>query len=268
MCGCSSRGAWMVLCIGATVLGAGVATGMLGGAGRAGAARMAAAALADDTEPPVVTPGQPASDRPTPAPSDAIVLFDGTSLDAWQAEKGGAAGWKVEGVAGGSMTIEPGTGSIVTKRSFGDAQFHIEFATPKEVSGEGQGRGNSGVYLQGRYEVQVLDSYENKTYFNGQCAAIYGQHPPLVNACRKPGEWQTYDIIFTAPKFGADGKVTTPARITVLHNGVLVQNNVEATNPTATAQDGPLMLQDHNNRGRYRNIWVRQLSAATAGAAK
>ena len=197
-------------------------------------------------------------------PADAIVLFDGKDLSKWKGEKGGEARWRVEdGVA-----IVNGTGSIATKEEFGDCQLHVEWATPAAVKGEGQGRGNSGVYLQGRYEVQVLDSYKNKTYYHGQAGAVYKQYAPLVNACRKPGEWQTYDIVYHAPRFDADGSVTKRATITVLHNGVLIQDHVEilgATNPAGApkyavhAMKQPLLFQDHGNPVRYRNIWIRPL---------
>lgn len=205
-------------------------------------------------EPKVVTPGEG-----TAPPSDAIVLFDGTNLDAW---KGGDK-WKI---ADGIATV--GGGSIETKQKFGDMQLHIEWASPAVVKGNGQGRGNSGVYIMGKYEVQILDSYENKTYFDGQAGSIYKQHPPLVNATRKPGEWQAYDIIFHAPKFADDGKVAKPATITVLHNGVLVQDHfeleggtsyIEAPKYTKHPEKLPISLQDHGNPTRFRNIWVREL---------
>ncbi len=222
----------------------------------------APAPAAPDKEPVVVTPA-PAAEKPTPAPSDAIVLFDGTNLDQWNHADGKPASWTPEGKAGGSLTCKPGSGSILTKQKFGDAQIHVEFATPTPAQGEGQGRGNSGVYIQNRYEVQVLDSYENKTYFNGQCGAVYLQHAPLVNACRKPGEWQTYDIVFHAPKFDGGGKLQAPGHLTVIHNGILIQDNVEITEPTGGGEkgtgDGPIHLQDHGNTVRYRNIWVRPL---------
>jgi 3-keto-disaccharide hydrolase len=213
--------------------------------------------------PSVVDPG-PAG-PPVPAPSDAVVLFDGKDLSLWEDGKGGPAGWKV---GNGYMEVVAKTGSIRTKRGFGDCQLHIEWATPSAVSGEGQERGNSGVFLMDTYEVQVLDSYDNRTYADGQAAAIYGQYPPLVNASRKPGEWQAYDIVFHAPRFGADGEVLEPARMTVFHNGVLVHDNDELTGPTAHkarppykahADKLPLSLQDHGNPVRYRNVWVREL---------
>jgi hypothetical protein len=210
--------------------------------------------------PPVVTPGVG-----TAAPSDAIILFDGTNLNEWTNGKGEAAGWTV---SDGCITVKPGTGIIKTKRGFGDCQLHIEWRAPAEVKGEGQGRGNSGVFLQDRYEVQVLDSYDNKTYSNGQTGSIYKQSIPLVNACRKPGEWQTYDIIFMAPRFSENGRIAIPARITVLHNGVLIQNNVEIRGTTpfiglpeyiSHGMKEPISLQDHGNPVSYRNIWIREL---------
>jgi hypothetical protein len=208
---------------------------------------------AEDKEPKVIDPGPP--------PSDAIVLFDGKDLSKWKSERGGDVRWKLEE---GAMVVN-GTGSILTKEEFGDVQLHIEWATPAEVKGNSQERGNSGVYLQGRYEIQVLDSWNNKTYFNGQAGAFYGHSAPLVNASRKPGEWQIYEIIFHTPKTGADGKVE-PGSFTVLHNGVLVQDHTPVKGDATTAakfqgivQKGPLMLQDHGNPVRFRNIWLRPL---------
>src|SRR5579872_2972446 len=209
------------------------------------------------TEPAAVDPGPMGG-----PPSDAIVLFDGKDLSNWKALKGGGeAKWKVED---GHAEVN-GTGYIASKQEFGDMQLHIEWASPAEVKGEGQGRGNSGVYLQGRYEIQVLDSYQNKTYFNGQAGALYGHAAPLVNACRKPGEWQAYDIIFHPPLKTEDG-TAHPGSVTVLHNGVLIQDHtvVNAEPTTAAAfsgavAKGPLVLQDHGNPVRYRNIWVRPL---------
>ena len=209
--------------------------------------------------PGTVDPGRPG--RP---PSDAIVLFDGKDLSGWRG-RGGEPEWKV---ADGAMTVVPGTGNLTTKRGFGDVQLHIEWRTPAEIVSESQGRGNSGVFLMGLYEVQVLDSWQNPTYVNGQAASVYKQHVPLVNASRGPGEWQTYDTIFTAPRFDADGGLESPATVTVLHNGVLVQNHVTLEGPTvfrgapryeAHADRLPLMLQDHRNHVSYRNIWVREL---------
>ena len=213
--------------------------------------------------PPVIDPG-PAG-QPVAAPSDAVVLFDGKDLSSWEDGKGGPANWKVEG---GYMEVVAKTGSIRTKKGFGDCQLHVEWMTPSTVLGEGQERGNSGVFLMDIYEVQVLDSYDNGTYADGQAAAIYGQYPPLFNASRKPGEWQTYDIVFHRPRFGTDGQLVEPARLTVFHNGVLVHDNDVLTGPTAHkarppykahADKLPLSLQDHGNPVRYRNIWLREL---------
>jgi hypothetical protein len=206
-------------------------------------------------EPRVIDPGPP--------PSDAIVLFDGKDLSQWKSSKGGPAKWMLEN---GYAEIN-GTGSIQTAKEFGDCQLHVEWATPSQVKGQGQGRGNSGILLQGLYEVQVLDSYQNKTYFHGQAGAVYKQYAPLVNACRKPGEWQTYDIIFHAPRFDTNGAVLSAATVTVLQNNVLVQDNVEIKGQTHLAipkytahpLKQPLVLQDHKNPVRYRNIWIREL---------
>ena len=217
-------------------------------------------------------------DRPTPRvvkppanvwtiapPADATALFAGTDLSRWEKDGGGAAAWKVEN---GYMEVVPNAGGIASRDRFGDAQVHVEWMAPLPAVGESQERGNSGVFLMGRYEVQVLDSYENVTYADGQAAAIYGQYPPLVNASRPPGEWQTYDIVFHRPRFDAAGKATSPARMTVIHNGVLVQDNVVLSGPTAHQKRPPyekhddrlaLSLQDHGTRVRYRNIWVRDL---------
>jgi hypothetical protein len=214
---------------------------------------LTAAEPKNETEPKKIDPGPP--------PSDAIVLFDGKDLSPWKNENGGDAKWKVED---GVATVN-GTGSIITKEEFGDVQLHVEWASPAQVKGEGQGRGNSGVYLQGRYEIQVLDSYTNKTYFNGQAGAFYLHNAPLVNACRKPGEWQTYDIVFHTPKAASDGKVE-PGSFTVLHNGVLIQDHIPVKGDATTAAKfsgvvpkGPLVLQDHGNPVRFRNIWIRPL---------
>jgi hypothetical protein len=218
--------------------------------------------------PPVIEPGT-ASTQETPgrAPSDAVVLFDGKDLSQWAATDNGPAKWKVEN---GYFEVVPKTGYIHTREAFGDCQLHVEFAEPNPPKGESQGRGNSGVFLQGLYETQVLDSYQNKTYADGQAAASYGQYPPLVNASRPPGHWQIYDIVFHGPRFDASGKLTRPARETVFHNGVLVQDNVELTGPTAhgerppykaTPEKLPLALQDHGDPVRYRNIWIRELKS-------
>jgi len=206
-------------------------------------------------EPPVVTPGEGCG----APPSDAIILFDGKDLSEWE----GGENWIVEN--GYAIAQKNG---ITSKKKFGDIQLHLEFATPEKIEGSGQGRGNSGVYLMGRYEVQILDSYQNPTYYDGQCGAIYKQHPPLVNASRKPGEWQTYDIIFTAPRFDKDGKLLKPAYVTVIHNGVVVQNHFEIEGTTAWdappkyaphAEKEPIHIQFHGNPVKFRNIWVREL---------
>jgi hypothetical protein len=217
----------------------------------------------DRPQPAVVDPG-PAG-PPVPPPSDAIVLFDGTDLSRWRAANGGPAPWKV---VDGAVEVVAHTGSLVTRDSFGDVQLHVEWATPEVVAGEGQERGNSGVYLMDLYELQVLDSYENPTYPDGQAGSIFGQFPPLVNASRGPGEWQSYDIVFHAPRFDNAGGLVAPARITVFHNGVLVQDDVELTGPTAFQKRPPyefhsprlpISLQDHEFPVRYRNIWLREL---------
>ena len=218
---------------------------------------------ADRPQPRVVTP--PANQWTVAPPADAIVLFGGADLSKWKKDDERAAGWKVES---GYMEVIPGAGGIVTRDGFGDAQLHVEWASPVPAEGESQDRGNSGVFLMGRYEVQVLDSYKNITYPDGQAAAVYGQFPPLVNASRPPGEWQTYDIVFHRPRFDAAGKVTQPARMTVLHNGILVHDNVVLSGPTAHqrrppyekhADRLPVSLQDHGTRVRFRNIWIRDL---------
>lgn len=207
--------------------------------------------------PTVVTPGEGHK-----APSDAIILFNGKDLNQWKG-KDGAPQWQVKN---GAVTVVGGTGDIETKQEFGDIQLHIEWKTPKKVESEGQGRGNSGIFLQGRYELQVLDSYENATYVNGQAGSIYKQTPPLVNATKAPGEWQVYDVIYRAPKFSG-GELVSPARITVLLNGVLIQDNTEIQGTTeyigapkvVPHGKGPLKLQDHGNPVSFRNIWVREL---------
>jgi hypothetical protein len=209
--------------------------------------------------PDVVTPGEDGA-----PPSDAIVLFDGTDLSAWSHEDGSDAGWRVED---GAMTVVPGTGDIRTRQGFGNVQLHIEWRTPAEVSGEGQGRGNSGIFFMERYELQVLDSYGNRTYPNGQAGSIYKQHIPLVNASRGPGEWQSYDAVFTAPRFDPDGTLASPAYMTVFHNGVIIHNHVELQGSTvfiglpeyeAHGDRAPILLQDHGNPVSYRNIWIRE----------
>jgi Domain of Unknown Function (DUF1080) len=217
-----------------------------------------------DTPPPVVTPAATFSDG-AGAPADAIVLFDGKDLSKWKSENGGEPKWTL---AGGAMQVNGG--GLMTREEFGDIQLHLEWASPSEVKGDGQGRGNSGVYFQGRYEIQVLDSYQNPTYPNGQASSFYGHSAPLVNASRKPGEWQTYDIVFRAPKPMADGKVQ-PGSFTVFHNGMLVQDHIPIPGAATTsakftgvAPTGPIMLQDHGNPVRYRNIWLRKLAPAPA----
>jgi len=211
-------------------------------------------------EPKVVKPGK----NDNNAPADAIVLFDGSSIDAWQHSDGSAVKWDV---SDGVMTVAKGTGGIFTKDNFGDCQLHLEWRSPSVIEGEGQGRGNSGVFFQNRYEVQVLDSYNNRTYSNGQAGSIYKQHMPLVNAMRPTGEWQTYDIIFKAPIFNKDGIKTSSGYLTVIHNGVVIQNHSEIKGTTEyigfpkneAHGDGPIQLQDHSNPVSYRNIWLRKL---------
>jgi hypothetical protein len=211
----------------------------------------------------IIQPGATNSD----APSDAIVLFNGTDANEWSDLQGNPTKWIVKD---GALYSVRGAGMIKTKRKFGNFQLHIEWKTPSDVSGESQGRGNSGVYLQDLYEVQVLDSYNNRTYRNGQAGSLYKQYPPLVNVCKKPGEWQTYDIIYTAPTFGNDSTIyVTPPRVTVLQNGVLVQNNSALRGPTEyigipeyfIRKHGPgsIELQDHGNPVAYKNIWIREL---------
>ena len=205
-------------------------------------------------EPPIITPGKDGG-----PPSDAVVLFDGKDLSAWEHGEN----WQVEdGVA------IVGRGDIKTKQGFGDCQLHIEWSAPTKVEGSGQGRGNSGVFLMDTYEVQVLDSYDNETYFDGQAGAIYKQTPPMANAMRPPGEWNVYDVIWTAPRFSEDGALASPAYITLLHNGIIVLNHFELEGDTpfnrppqynAHADKLPIRLQDHGNPVRYRNIWVREI---------
>jgi hypothetical protein len=218
--------------------------------------------------PPVITPGTESSqDRPGRPPSDAIVLFDGSSLGKWETVLKGQIAepkWKVEN---GYVEVVPGTGGIRTKEKFGDIQLHVEWAAPAEIKGTSQARGNSGILLMTRYEIQVLDSYDSLTYADGQAASIYGQKPPLVNACRPPGQWQTYDIVFEAPKFEGD-KLLKPAYVTVFQNGVVMHNRQEITGTTPHAKVGtytphgaeePLELQNHGSLVRFRNIWIRRL---------
>jgi hypothetical protein len=212
-----------------------------------------------EPEPRVVTPGNNGT-----APSDAIVLFGGKDLTQWVDLNGNAPKWEVKD---GNFTVVKGTGDIRTKQLFGDVQLHIEWRTPAKVESEGQGRGNSGIFFQERYELQVLDSYKNRTYSNGQAGSIYKQTPPLVNATKGPGEWQTYDVVFIAPKFNSDGTLKSAGRITVFHNGVLIQHNTEVQGTTeyigkpkvVAHEKASLKLQDHGNPVSYRNIWIREL---------
>jgi hypothetical protein len=215
---------------------------------------------------PVMTPGECSTqDHVGAPPSDATILFDGKDLTKWRTADGGPAKWRA---GDGYFEVVPGAGDMYTRDAFGDCQLHLEWATPNPPRGEDQDRGNSGVFLMGLYEVQVLDSYHSKTYADGQTGAIYGQYPPLVNACRPPGQWQTYDIIFHGPRFREDGNLARPAFATVLQNGVLVQDHTQITGPTAhnkrlgyrqTPEKLPMKLQDHHHPVRYRNIWVREL---------
>ncbi|MFC1736158.1 DUF1080 domain-containing protein [Candidatus Hydrogenedentota bacterium] len=222
-------------------------------------------------QPRIVTPGTESSEKDAGrAPSDAIVLFDGTDLRAWTGKEGDAL-WKVEN---GYMEVVPGTGDILTRDPLGDCQLHLEWMAPAKVEGDSQERGNSGVFLMGVYEVQVLDCFDNPTYADGATAGIYGQTPPLVNACRKPGEWQSFDIIWIGPRFEGE-TVVRPASVTILHNGVLVHHNRELIGPTAHRrvdaytphpEKGPLQLQDHKDLVRFRNIWYRPLTDYDEGA--
>jgi Domain of Unknown Function (DUF1080) len=215
-----------------------------------------------EPQPRIINPG----DKPGDAPSDALVLFDGKNLDNWVSVDGGAPKWLIKD---GAFTVAAGTKDIKTKKEFGDFQLHVEWHSPAVVDPNqtGQGRGNSGIFLQERYEVQVLDNYNNKTYANGQASSIYKQHIPLVNACKKPGEWQVYDIFYTSPRFNKEGRVSVPAYVTVIHNGVLTQHHVALWGPTEyigfpvykAYETGPIRLQDHGNPVSYRNIWIREL---------
>jgi len=215
--------------------------------------------------PPIVTPGK----HDAAPPSDAIVLFDGRSLNGWESVKGGPAKWTA---ANGELTVVPETGDVQTTQKFGDVQLHIEWRTPSDLPADkkGQDRGNSGVYLQGLYEVQVLDSLENRTYSNGQAGAIYKQAVPLANPARPAGQWQSYDIVYVAPRFNADGSLKSPARMTVFFNGVLVQydfklkgGTIYQGQPSYKAHgDAPLLLQEHHHAVSFRNIWVRKLNLA------
>ena len=212
-------------------------------------------------QPKVVTPGDFATNT---APSDAIVLFDGKDLSAWESSDGGEARWDVHD---GVFTVKAGTGGIQTKDVFGSFQLHIEWSSPTVIQGEGQGRGNSGVFLQGMYEVQILDCYNNETYSNGQTGSIYKQATPLANVMRKPGEWNTYDIIYSAPVFNEDGTYRVAPTVTVIHNGVVIINHYTIRGTTEYIGhprviphgDGPISLQDHGNPVSFRNIWLREL---------
>ena len=217
-------------------------------------------------QPRIIAPGTAsAQEKPGIPPSDAVVLLDGHDLSGWLSTDGSPARWKLEN---GCMEVVPRTGNIQSRQHFGDCQLHVEWAAPTLVKGESQGRGNSGVFLMGLYEIQVLDCYDNPTYADGTTAAIYGQHPPLVNACRKPGEWQTYDAVWLGPRFDGD-RLVRPAHLTLLHNGIVVHHNAELQGPTRHRQaaehkphpeTGPLVLQDHGDLVRYRNIWYRPLT--------
>jgi hypothetical protein len=216
--------------------------------------------------PQVVTPGTSSTqDEPGRPPSDAVVLFDGKDLSHWRGRSGKAAAWTI---AEGALVVAPAAGEIISRDEFGDCQLHLEFAAPIPPRGSDQGRGNSGVMFFGRYEIQVLDSFQNRTYADGHAAAIYGQYPPLVNASRPPGQWQTYDIIFKAPRFREDRSLESPAYVTMLHNGVLVHDHRPLIGAmayravgkyTPHGPKGPILLQDHGNPVRFRNIWVREL---------
>ena len=221
--------------------------------------------------PPAVEPAEGSiAARP---PKDAVVLFDGSNLDAWRSPAGGPAAWKV---ADGVMETVPGAGPIETKGKFGDIQLHVEWAAPDPPNGVGQDRGNSGIFLMGQFEIQVLDSYQADTYADGQAGAIYGQFPPLANASRPPGQWQAYDIAFRRPRFDDAGKLLEPARVTLFHNGILVQNNEEPFGPTSwlkwlpytdIGDRAPISLQDHDHPVRYRNLWLRELPERPAPTA-
>ncbi|MBX2962787.1 MAG: DUF1080 domain-containing protein [Cyclobacteriaceae bacterium] len=215
-----------------------------------------------EPQPRIVTPGKENS----AAPSDAIILFNGQHLDNWVSLDGTPAKWTV---GDGAMTVVRGAKDIRTKQDFGDFQLHVEWRTPPvtQANQVGQNRGNSGIFLQDRYEIQVLDNFESKTYSNGQVGSVYKQHIPLVNASKKPGEWQTYDIIFTAPRFNNEGRILSPAKVTLMHNGILVQNHVDIWGPTEyiglpvyeAHGKGPIRLQDHGDAVSFRNIWLREL---------
>lgn len=213
-----------------------------------------------EPEPEIVAPGK----APFAPPADATILFDGKNLDSWVDKDGKKARWTV---ADGAITVAKGTGDIKTKQTFGDIQLHIEWRTPAKVEGDGQGRGNSGIFFCEKYELQILDSYNNRTYSNGQAGSIYKQAIPMVNVSRGPGEWQMYDVVFLAPKFNEDGTLREAGRITVFHNGVLIHHNTEIKGTTEYIGapkiiphgKGSIRLQDHGNPTSFRNIWVREL---------
>jgi hypothetical protein len=222
--------------------------------------------------PAMVTPGELSTyEKPGTPPSDAIVLFDGTDLSQWchissdDPDQMLEAQWKVKD---GYFEVAPNTGSLQTIDNFGSCQLHIEWQAPAEVRGDSQGRGNSGIYFMGEFEVQVLDSFNNRTYADGQAGALYGQYPPMVNASRKPGEWQIYDILFQAPKFSLDGELERPALVTVIHNGIFLHNAREYVGKSGggvlpkydvITPAAPIRLQDHGNPVRFRNVWLRPL---------
>jgi len=214
--------------------------------------------------PPIVEPGESFSHQ-APAPADAVVLFDGKDLSKWKGGKDGKAPWKVEN---GYFEVVKGTGDIQTQEKFKDFQLHFEWSAPNPPKGESQGRGNSGLFLHGLYEVQVLDVYNNKTYADGQAGGLYGMWPPLHNAMKKPGQWNTYDVIFEGPLFDTEGKVTRKASVTVIHNGVALHHKQEFNGPSGHQNTpkyfkydgtGPIRLQDHGDPVRFRNIWIRSL---------
>lgn len=220
----------------------------------------------EDTEwyepvPPVVSP---AENHFLDAPEDAIILIDGTDMSKWESSNGDEVQWNIED---GTVTVKPGTGDIQTKQKFGSVQLYVEWKSPMNMEHKGQDRGNSGIFLQNRYEVQVLDAWNNPTYVNGMAGSIYKQYAPLINPAKKPGEWESYHIAYLAPEFNKDGSLKSPARVTVIWNGVVVQNNVEIKGNTEyiglpeyeTHGNAPIRLQDHNSKVSYRNIWVREL---------
>lgn len=223
-------------------------------------------------EPAIVTPGEFSTQEGVGShPSDAIVLFDGTSLDQWQSVRGGEPNWQLtDGLA---VTVKGGTGDIRTRREFGSCQLHIEWSSPNEIKADSQGRGNSGVFLMGLYEIQVLDSYENQTYADGHAGAIYGQYPPLVNAMSPPGRWNVFDVVFEAPSYHM-GELAAPATMTLFHNGVLAHLRQVMQGPTKHRElasyasphgpKGPIVLQDHGDPVRFRNIWVREMDTVVA----